>query len=307
MEQPSLFEFTRGTDAPSIRAITSISRDRVVCRLGVWRSWLWQCRKYPHWTRNATPAVRFWLDDNIGEVSLTEAACYKAWWRLPRTVVAQYAKETGVRLPPGSNLFQTLFAVVSETLKLGEDESMAICLQRCVGKGDADVLSEALLDMDEASDLRDKTDIDALKLLKKKAKREGDEAECYLQSYTAKLPQINEAKKKAAEAAASASAASSSSAAAQSAPRSGGELSEWTFVDSQPHLKAFLPPGASIWRMKQRGGWCGHNPPFPRISEKFSQHPDQESAVTALIGRLWAMHRLSNMEPKECPWERFRA
>ena len=58
-----------------------------------------------------------------------------------------------------------------------------------------------------------------------------------------------------------------------------------------PHseLKRYAPVGCGVWRSLQegRGGFCGHVPPFRRWTEKFSEHPDQQSCKIATLRKLW--------------------
>ena len=39
----------------------------------------------------------------------------------------------------------------------------------------------------------------------------------------------------------------------------------------QLDAKRFIPPASSIW-VNNKGGWCAHVPPSPRISERNAEH-----------------------------------
>jgi len=37
----------------------------------------------------------------------------------------------------------------------------------------------------------------------------------------------------------------------------------------QRDANKYVPSGSSVWRPLQRAGWCGHNPPYVRVSASF--------------------------------------
>ena len=54
---------------------------------------------------------------------------------------------------------------------------------------------------------------------------------------------------------------------------------------SQNNAKQFLPEGGSIWRGLTTGQWCGHLPPFRRVSCKWSER-GEEGALKEVLRRL---------------------
>ena len=59
---------------------------------------------------------------------------------------------------------------------------------------------------------------------------------------------------------------------------------------SQPEAKKMLPPGASIWRALQKGEWCGHFPPYRRVSEPFARNGSSQNALKMCLYRLWRQY-----------------
>ena len=53
--------------------------------------------------------------------------------------------------------------------------------------------------------------------------------------------------------------------------------------------KQFVPFGASVWRGLIRGEWCGHYPPFKRISAPWAFYGERGAMFDVLRG-LWQQH-----------------
>ena len=80
-------EHDGGQELPAIRSVTSLAVGRHVAYTFTWRSWLWQCRYCAAWARSQPPAVRLFLDMDVGECTLMELSCLNAFWQLPRTSI----------------------------------------------------------------------------------------------------------------------------------------------------------------------------------------------------------------------------
>ena len=69
----------------------------------------------------------------------------------------------------------------------------------------------------------------------------------------------------------------------------------------QPDLVGLVPPGSHIWRGDNVGCWCGHLPPYKRISCSWSLYGHRESAVLVLRD-LWSRFLTSQgLENSACP------
>ena len=65
--------------------------------------------------------------------------------------------------------------------------------------------------------------------------------------------------------------------------------------------KAMLPPGATIWRMLQVGGWMCHLPPYPRAPFPFNKWGPRASLICCLQ-HCWHLFLLDRGLPdSECP------
>ena len=68
-------------------------------------------------------------------------------------------------------------------------------------------------------------------------------------------------------------------------------------------VNKFKPPATSVWRGEGDGGkWCGHCPPFRRISVRWSDH-GEEQARWSVVAKLWRQHlRKNGLGVAHCPW-----
>lgn len=65
--------------------------------------------------------------------------------------------------------------------------------------------------------------------------------------------------------------------------------------------KEFAPPGASIWRGLTRGEFCGHLPPYRRVSASWARF-GQEGALRETLRLLWSQSLASQgLEEADCP------
>ena len=72
---------------------------------------------------------------------------------------------------------------------------------------------------------------------------------------------------------------------------------EWTQKTADEHL----PAGASIWISWGRRAWCGHYPPFARISNNFEDYGEHEACLQTLR-ELWHQAlKCEGLQHKDCP------
>ena len=76
----------------------------------------------------------------------------------------------------------------------------------------------------------------------------------------------------------------------------------WQENLTQPQVKLFVPPRASVWISHARHEWWGHIKPHRRIFETFARHGSSISAARALLRRLWEIYLVEEgLEAKDCP------
>ena len=75
-----------------------------------------------------------------------------------------------------------------------------------------------------------------------------------------------------------------------------------------PHLceqrdaNKYVPSGSSVWRSLKRGEWCGHNPPYVRVSASFRKSGSSEEALRHCLAKLWRQELDKHSQPlSECP------
>ena len=284
----------RNEAMPEIIAVTSLTPERFKVSVLEWHSWLWQCREVPAATR-LVPGVRPFLVPGQTDLPIMHACCHCAFWQLSRTVIAEFAEAAGVRLPAGSDLFVTLWAVIEQTLGTSEEETLAIIHRRLTNTPGGDDLSETLLQMDECTDLLDKTDVGALAARKNSVQRNTDAREELAKAYTRK---VAERKARASEA----SGSGGRSGRKQKQPViAKGHLTD--FDVDQPTAKSYLPPRCSIWRDRTKGGWQAHHHDFKHISVRFQPNVTQAESLRFLLQRLWRMHFEKNGGGiEDCPF-----
>ena len=76
---------------------------------------------------------------------------------------------------------------------------------------------------------------------------------------------------------------------------------------SQNNAKQFLPEGGSIRRGLTTGQWCGHLPPFRRVSRKWSER-GEEGALKEVLRRLWKQTIVGRGlpdYPEGCPFAEY--
>lgn len=73
---------------------------------------------------------------------------------------------------------------------------------------------------------------------------------------------------------------------------------------SQQEAKRLLPLEASIWVSNVREAWCGHLEPFRRCSTPWSLYNSDQLALQDLLCKLWSQHFVNSAETKaSCPFD----
>ena len=72
---------------------------------------------------------------------------------------------------------------------------------------------------------------------------------------------------------------------------------------SQADAKGFCPIGGSIWGGWVREEWCGHYPPFARVSCGWNEAGSEHAAQKWVLRALWVQHLFLKGRPlTDCPF-----
>ena len=180
--------------------------------------------------------------------------------------------------------------MLKSVLDISDEATLRIIHRRLVRSGGDDAVCSALLDMDDCTDILDRTDVEELKKQQDVEKRNGSSGNTFQLSYTAKARLVFPGPKAKPKAKATAKA--------KAAPLP----PTFTFLTTQQEAKALLPPGASVWRARVKGGWMGHLPPDPRISSMFEDFESQGHALKDILQRLWLQYlTFRGHDTTQCP------
>ena len=182
------------------------------------------------------------------------------------------------------SLLTTLLSVVQKILNVTADEAMDVCSQRLRKRDMAANYSDCLLECDAALDCMEHRDITEFVQEKKSLHEDAAEHATFVASFKDKRVALLEeaaGKKKA------------------KLVKAKGPVVKPKIPNAieQKEAKKYVPPGASIWRNRIYGAWCGHCPPRSRISEPWLSA--EQLALRRLLERLWAQH----VEFKGLPWD----
>ena len=59
---------------------------------------------------------------------------------------------------------------------------------------------------------------------------------------------------------------------------------------AQAEAKAWMPPRSAIWVSNVREAWCGHVPPYRRVSTPWSLYGCDQLALKDVLCKMWAQH-----------------
>lgn len=182
----------------------------------------------------------------------------------------------GCRSPSGASVFDLLWLLVSSKLQLPKADCLDFLHQRVAKAHEGSEVSLALLEVEEAISVMDRHDFEQVREAKEHVEVVREVRSSYKSAYTSKAHDITQQR----------------SAGAKKAKRKrGGGAVVMPHHVAQGEAKNYAPPSASVWRDISRGGWCGHLPPGPRVSERFARNgASSDAALRALLVRLWAQH-----------------
>lgn len=266
------YEPKRGLKEPSmlfIHEITGLESAVVAFRSPLWQ---WQ----------HLPAARGKLDSHLRMFEcmtprpLPKLLAANAYFELPRSLLHELAGYLGHELPPGSSLFETLFGLVQAELGLTDSQVLDI-IRRRLGRLDCENdLNAALLQIDEAADLLERSDVQVLHEEQRSLQIERESRRALVSEYKARRSDVTKA---------AAKGRAKAKAKAVLAPRLDSTI-------EQRNARQLIPPHASIWRGLTRGQWCGHYPDYRRISRPWGR--SETMSCLWVVRALWRMHIEAN-------------
>ena len=189
-------------------------------------------------------------------------------------------------------MFDTLFAVAKEVLKRSDEATVELISHRLAGQAADQQWCDALFEIDEATEVLDMHDHQEVKNEKKNAEREVSAHHTFKAEYTAKKKEVDAAKPK-----------PPAKKKAKKGPVAAGPKPKLPSTIPQSSAKLWIPEATSIWRDLTRGGWCGHCPPYKRISQSWHLLWE-EGAMKAVIEQLWQQAlELKGLDHSECPYD----
>ena len=195
-----------------------------------------------------------------------------------------------------ADLFLALFAVCQFYLHTSDLDTMKIVSRRMTNFSAEEPICEALLEIDEATVLLDKYDVDEIKTAQQKACDRIDDHDAFKRAYTSKMHSIR----------AAVAAKAKAGPKAKAKAKGGGPPPPHHVLPphiAQADIKHFTPPNSSIWRDNKRGGWCGQVYTGTRMREDNMKCGGSEEALRALLKRQWTEYlNLEALTKGDCPY-----
>ena len=231
----------------------------------VWRSWAWQRTTLDiEVTNKMVPAIRAFQDGPRHE--FFQFMCVICFGKLSRTVVEMICKVAGEKFNSNQSFFQLLFEIIKRGLKLNDSGTLDILAQRFVATETVDDYSEHVLNIEEAVEVLEDQDIKVLNAERKQLPQDRETRASFKTEYVEPRSKVNAAIPAEAAVPKAAPKGRKVAVAAGGAGGAGGAKDDIPDSITQKSAKRFLPPGGQIWCGHKRHEWCGHLPPFSRIS-----------------------------------------
>ena len=207
---------------------------------------------------------------------------------MPRLNVLKFAGLKGIGIPNSSTLFEVLLKSVMGILNLTEERAMDVIKVRISVDSNSQAFSGVLLSCDDAVELIDHNDKEAVGLEMKNAAQQAESNEAFVEEF--RLMRIAQ-----------------KDAGPKSKKKKGSGLVHLPHEISQVEAKQFLPPDCTIWCGNTRPEWWGHCPPYKRIVESWALNDSDNSehlCCKRVIARLWRQYgRKEGVPIEECPFD----
>jgi hypothetical protein len=225
--------------------------------------------------------------------SLLRVAAKNAFWKFTLTQCRQIATLAGIGLSGGaSSLFQVVFDMIKNTLGLNDSDALAITKTRFASM-EPDLNYDEFIDLDDGYQLMSRDDEQTFRQEAKSQKNRQELAKQFKKEYKEKVKVVKTSGGKSSNA--------QEKALTKELLRYKGPAAIPEGEIEQRVAKSSVPPGTSIWRNHASAGWCGHCPPFKRISKPASTHGHRGAAVW-VIRKLWSQFlELQGSDISHCP------
>ena len=228
-----------------------------------WRSWAWQRRTLDHEvTDRMVPAIRAFQDGPVHEVF--QFMCVICFGKLSRLVVENICKVAGEKFSSNQSFFQLLFEIIKRALNLDDGATLDIIAQRFVATEQEDDYAEQVLNIEEAVEVLEDQDIKVLNQERKHLPELREARDSFRTEYVDRRRLIPVPAAPAPKAVAGKKGKGKGK--GKGGGGGGGARDDIPDDISQANAKFFLPPGGQLWCGHKRHEWCGHLPPFGRIS-----------------------------------------
>ena len=255
------------------------------CHEVKYRSWAWQKKHLPKaWLRTRAPAIRMFLGP---KQPVKVAAAKKCFWKLTFTKLLRIAKMLKIAVEEGMTLFALLLMMVTTILKIDELEAMSILALRWSDWELELQFHEVLCGVDAAIEVLDFNDHKEVKAEQAQEDSSEEERKAFMRDLNDKLLELSKAKK------------------GDHVPKKAKHDPPRKYPTEMPQTEAnnWIPPGASIWRGFRRGEWCGHMPPFRRVSATWAAYTEN-GARKEVTKMLWKQALSLEGKPNSvCPIE----
>ena len=218
-----------------------------------------------------------------GEVmTVQKLAASQAFFKLSKTELSYFAEHLGIDVEKGADLFTTIFTMVKSVLQCPDEEATDICHKRLVQMSKSNAHAPALLQVDAALDVMDKSDHQRFRDDQDAAEAQLVNRKAFSNAYKEKV-KINRGQRGGARQV---------------------KYKKYVFpaTVTQQTAKTYLPPNTSIWKDNGHQAWAAHVKPYPRIRERFDLHGSDHEALKVLLQRAWALRLEKDcFDLSECP------
>ena len=268
------------------------------------RSPLYQRLRWPKAPQTSIANACIMACPTTKPTSLLRFSAQQAFGDLPRPWLLQFAKVRSIETHAADTLFDILWTIVRETLKpIDDDDLLHIMKLRTIRSSLRSVGAE-LLDVDELRDMMTKDEIQQHAKQKEDHESHETHRRDFKAAYKEKKRKVGELK-----IAALAKAKAKCKAKAKAAPNPAEDalkrLKALAMVPAdailQPQAARMCPPRGHIWNNWKGAAWCGHLPPYARISSLWAVYGHREACLTVLRA-MWRRWLADNeMAIERCP------
>ena len=143
---------------PVLVPLTTLLPPKVMACSYEVKSWWWQCASIPGCQDKLLPGIRaFRSARGVGSVGVV--ASWEAWWDIGRVDCIQYCRELSIVVDTGMDFFEVLFTMLKSLLKLSDFDTLTVVLKK-LAQLKAPKHSEALMEINEATAVLEKHDIE---------------------------------------------------------------------------------------------------------------------------------------------------